>query len=44
MKSIEELEARLQDLKGKRERWVNMDPEDCAAARAQLELMEWILG
>jgi hypothetical protein len=44
MKSKEELEKKLKELEEKRNRWINMDPEDYATARAQLELMEWVLG
>jgi len=43
MKSKEELENKLEELRAKKERWENMDPEDYAAARAQLELIEWIM-
>ena len=43
MKSIEKLEEKLKELEEKRNRWEDLDPEDYAAARAQLELMQWIM-
>lgn len=44
MKTKEELEAKLKALEARKERWENLDPEDYAAARAQLELMQWVLS
>ncbi len=44
MKSIKELEEKLEELEEKRNRWEDLDPEDYAAARAQLDLMRWVMG
>ena len=44
MRTIEELNEKLELLRAKKERWEDLDPEDYAAARAQLELMEWVMS
>ena len=44
MRSTKELEAKLKELQEKRKRWEDMDPEDYARARGQLELMEWVMS